>query len=1018
MSSQPSELTLEIVRAGAGAGKTTQLTAKVLNAAKEYFSTHQRWPRIVVTTFTRKATQELRERLVLKACETGDHGLLNFVTSKSNLHISTIHGVVSLFLQKFGHLVGVDTSFNLMSEHEARNLAEKCLKQIIFKENHVGLLDVYEFSKLLIFCRKYSSLKLEYKDVEFYSKEDFEEIYIETLSAVSSEALVVVEEIIASLDVDEKWLSYVNSLKGFCDINGLSAEESYLKIKNGLDSLGRKPTLSKKNPQVTENLNDELKSAVDNLKKFFKSKENNPAAWSSFLEVYPQIQELCDEFTDLFHSKKYSSSQLEIEDLELKNYDILRQEPQLGDAFSEEWDFWLIDEFQDTSPLQLKILMKLIGEKPYYIVGDPQQSIYLFRGSRTEVFENKIKNIQDKKGDYSLLQKNYRSKPELLVFFNEFFLSLNKTAFTAMEPKSAVENPTYCVAKMYPADEGEGSEKFLHENQAIAHHIHSLLSSGVSYQDICILGRDNKTLNEVADYLSQKQLPVHVHAASGFYKRREIIDALALLKFLVNPHDNTLLIGLLRSPWFYISDEVLANILVEKPGGSYWNFLVEKYSHLQSIKRLQQCLVKSQLKGVVLALRSILVESGVFDYSRKVDPTGRRESNLWKLLYMLSNEERKPGFNVLDFVSQNQKSFDLDSVSEESDAAAALEPNRINLMTVHSSKGLQFKHVIVVRMHKKPRLSSSLQHQSGVLWNEERHRLGVTCPHPEEEKFIFSLGDKSFMKTMDKRELEESERLLYVALTRAIDSVCLTWTGKVQKKSWADCIGFNLSVGIHKANNYTYEVMADWEDCSFESLQSVNEVSLSEKYLSKETKDISFKKYSVSSLVDGTVKEKVVKKDNDAESVDTYDRVMKPVEGVLLHSILESLKYSDTNDLKELVQQRFLHKASEVLPLIDRVLNMADVPMKKIIENGQVEWGYQQKTAEGVLEGQVDLWGIVDSIAWLVDYKSGSKFYSKKAFAQLEIYAKALRAFGVESPIKMAIVYPKSGESIVQSYQG
>lgn len=105
MSSAPFELNHQIVRAGAGAGKTTTLTKTVMETALSFDHSQGRFPRIVVTTFTRKATQELRERLVAGAVATGRNDFLDYVSSRSNLHISTIHGVLSLFLRRYGHLL-------------------------------------------------------------------------------------------------------------------------------------------------------------------------------------------------------------------------------------------------------------------------------------------------------------------------------------------------------------------------------------------------------------------------------------------------------------------------------------------------------------------------------------------------------------------------------------------------------------------------------------------------------------------------------------------------------------------------------------------------------------------------------------------------------------------------------------------------------------------------------------------------------------------------------------------------
>src|SRR5690242_20495236 len=127
MSSSPSELGNTVVRAGAGAGKTRGLVEKIVEVYR-HFQTQGQLPRVVLTTFTRKATQELKERLILKACVGRDAGLLQFVSDPSRLQISTIHGVLNSFLRQVGHLAGLDAGFTIVSESEAAHMARLALR--------------------------------------------------------------------------------------------------------------------------------------------------------------------------------------------------------------------------------------------------------------------------------------------------------------------------------------------------------------------------------------------------------------------------------------------------------------------------------------------------------------------------------------------------------------------------------------------------------------------------------------------------------------------------------------------------------------------------------------------------------------------------------------------------------------------------------------------------------------------------------------------------------------------------
>ena len=124
-------LTTRMVRAGAGAGKTRRLTEEVLSYAKIFFRDEGRWPNVVVTTFTRKATQELRERLMLKVLES-EPELSGFVTSRAHLSVTTIHGVLDMYLRRHGQAIGLEPAFRLLREEEARIQAAQWLREEIF----------------------------------------------------------------------------------------------------------------------------------------------------------------------------------------------------------------------------------------------------------------------------------------------------------------------------------------------------------------------------------------------------------------------------------------------------------------------------------------------------------------------------------------------------------------------------------------------------------------------------------------------------------------------------------------------------------------------------------------------------------------------------------------------------------------------------------------------------------------------------------------------------------------------
>src|SRR5262249_25538435 len=132
----PSSLT--VVRAGAGAGKTTELIRRVIEFIRHIQKVEDRDPRVSLTTFTRKATQEIRERLVAKAIESTDDRLLRYVQQSKSLHISTIHGSLRRYLSQFGSLTGLAPDFTMMDATEEARLIKRCLRRLLRSNSEVA----------------------------------------------------------------------------------------------------------------------------------------------------------------------------------------------------------------------------------------------------------------------------------------------------------------------------------------------------------------------------------------------------------------------------------------------------------------------------------------------------------------------------------------------------------------------------------------------------------------------------------------------------------------------------------------------------------------------------------------------------------------------------------------------------------------------------------------------------------------------------------------------------------------
>jgi len=955
------ELKFHVVRAGAGAGKTRGLVEKVVEVFRLY-QTAGIFPRLVVTTFTRKATQELKERLILKACAERDPQLLQFVSDPAKLHISTIHGLLNVFLRQVGHLAGLDAGFQLVGGGESNTMARLALREAVLAHPE-GLkwLEIYGFARILSMCRRYELNKREHGEIRPATLADLEKAAAGEVANWKKELGELSLNILEEVD-DPKWVEFAEGLQAFLIAWTGGGSE--------LESLPSKPRRSKKQ-EGFEDWHLRTEEAIKEFKKEMGKPCWRRELWLDMVQSWQDFERLAEDFVTRSAQQKDSQARFELADLELKAMEIVRAKPFLGALFSENWDFWMIDEYQDTSPLQVACLQALIGDKPTYYVGDPQQSIYLFRGAEVRVFDQAETEVQARGGVRIELRRNYRSAPDLLHWINDFMGTVSPH-FEAMEPREPAGEPARsCVHLLRAADAQQ-------ELDAIVMRVQKLISEGAGLDKICILGRTHRTLMEVSRTLRERGFPTHVHASRGFSLRREVIDAQALWKFLVNPHDNLNLMVLLRSPWFFVEDQQLREWMDDRPH-SLWRKLEALEQKIpDSVARLREATGRLSETGLARTFEETLCSAAYLDLSLVNDPAGRKESNLWKLIHKTRDLEKQGGQSILDFLEQEAGADPMDVT--EGDATSAQEPNCINLMTIHGSKGLEFDHVIVPRMGESPRTSITppLDAQDGLfffpLWNEE------------DNEFVASPLDFVKVREQRERELAEFDRWLYVALTRAKSTLTLSWS-EIGRDSWAARSPmFSQEPGVYSKTCYTYEIInEDFAGSDFaQVLAAKKEVRKPWRPITTEIKE----RKAVTDLVGKGMKAA-------GRSDDFLRRWQAQTLGTRIHRALEALKYGETIE-------------GESEEAVQFVLSLQKPPMGKLIAEGEVEWGFQVQTPTRVVEGQIDLWAKLDGKLYIIDYKSGSPAGQEAAFEQLGLYAWALRKFGHSEPVELVVIYPLS----------
>jgi ATP-dependent exoDNAse (exonuclease V) beta subunit len=450
---------------------------------------------------------------------------------------------------------------------------------------------------------------------------------------------------------------------------------------------------------------------------------------------------------------------------ELEHYalKILQRSPETEKKLRATFRYLLVDEFQDTSRLQWSILKLLIGEQypKLFIVGDPKQSIYRFRKAEVQLFSQIAEEIKTRGGSVLELTTNFRSHPALMDTINALSGPLfiqTEILFSPMQ--SGLERIS--IPPLNNIRYGAGPERSLvykNEIQAVTNQVETLVSSGTCPRDIALLFRAGDRMLEYADALERRGIAVSTKKTALLFESYEVLDVVCFLKALARPLDDFKLSAFLRTPYGGFTYEGLRDICT-RAGSS----LFEKIRTDQT-----------QLRWFV-----DLVESGETDTHTCLKFLFENTPIYWPpdweaLLQCLAPLERVGPTQIFEAVEK----FECWQAEELSFQIVEQDREAVRLMTVHGAKGLEFPHVFLVDLLRQP----------------PRRAPRIFCPPDQPPCVQFrSQKDSEVVTTFDRhqeenaqKELAESKRVLYVALTRAKHqlTICLPTEEKaIPKGSW------------------------------------------------------------------------------------------------------------------------------------------------------------------------------------------------------------------------------------------
>ena len=468
-----------------------------------------------------------------------------------------------------------------------------------------------------------------------------------------------------------------------------------------------------------------IHAQISNAKNQLVSPEEYKNRVASFYD-----QTVADVY-ELYQRRLLNSNAADFDDLLMLTVEVLDRFPEARKKWQTAFRYVLVDEYQDTNHAQYRLLQLLAGEhKNVFAVGDPDQSIYAFRGAD-------IRNIMEFERDFGgakqiALEQNYRSTNAIL------------RAANAVISENRERKPKNLWSEM-----GEGDpvrvvevEDEHAEARFVAAEIAGLVEGDFSGSEIAIFYRTNAQSRVLEDVLVRQDIPYQVIGGPKFYERAEIKDAIAYLQVIDNPSDAISLIRIANRPRRGIGDASLARLqtYADAHGLSLWEALEHPEeagcggAPLKAIDKFRTFMQSSMAGALELPvpelLERVLEQSGyleALEAERTIEAQGRTE-NLQELVGVTREyQENAESPTLSEFLQQISLFSDQDAIEEER--------SLVTLMTLHNAKGLEFRAVFLIGM------------EEGVF------------PHS---------------RSIEEQGLEEERRLCYVGLTRAQERLVLT----------------------------------------------------------------------------------------------------------------------------------------------------------------------------------------------------------------------------------------------------
>lgn len=849
-----------LISAAAGSGKTRVLVDRIVHMLVHDGA---ELAHMLIVTFTNAAAGEMKARLRQSLSEAAADAegetrahLIAQLEELPEAHISTMHAFCIAELRRFYHVLGLDPAFKVISGATAEILREEALTTCFDAAYAEGdadflrLVDAYggknSDESLRDLVRKlYGTIQAQVDPLGWLDEQaaaysgPLPEAYLEIFKAQLMDTCESAEQLLAEMTRLADLLPNAAKLHEMLAddaaiLRGLrhSAEE-----EEPVDALAAylpqvkwssKPRKPKNATSDEAELDEQFKALRDKMKKtvaklselIIEGGSARIAADRALVQPHlAAFAALMRAYDAVYASAKQARSGLDFNDLEHGMLRLLADE-ETAAALRDEVRYIFFDEYQDANPIQEAIVEALATPQQLFFVGDVKQAIYRFRRADPNIFNNRYARYRDTEdGRLIFLAENFRSRAEILNFSNALFTSLMTPSLGDVdyqEPGQALvcggafepdASAVQCVA-IEKDDERDA------EAEWIADEIERLIASGrYDYGDMVVLMRSpKKRLHAFEEAFKARHIPFYSDNSKVGFENLEVRLFIAMLTVLSNESIDTALLSALLSPFGGLTDEELAAIRLRQPEGSFaaaarayaaekTDVTAQKLSQFYEHTRDWRAALRYEPLAEV-ALR-MFGESGYEAFLLGMDEGAERQQNVMAFIDTIADYERENRYGLPGFLHYVE-TLKARSQDASSPGIGLSESDRcVRLMSIHKSKGLGFPVVFLADMARKFNTDDS----KATLVADDQ--LGLAMKVVDLERgTTHSSFERKLLVEKNKRETKSEEvRLLYVALTRAIDRLYLVAT-----YSEKDLENLEKQRGNIRAETVTFQAQERYRD--------------------------------------------------------------------------------------------------------------------------------------------------------------------------------------------------------------